>query len=74
MGSYSRFYVYVTSILFFVFCLVFFVHANAILSTVWSVLRQCQRLLATDGATARITTHYTVVPRENDPRWKGQRL
>lgn len=22
-------------------------------------------------ATSKITTHYTVHPRENDPRWKG---
>ncbi|XP_002736184.1 electron transfer flavoprotein-ubiquinone oxidoreductase, mitochondrial-like [Saccoglossus kowalevskii] len=36
----------------------------------FQTLRTSSRWISSDGATPRITTHYTVVPRENDARWK----
>lgn len=40
------------------------------LFTARSVVGLCRRLYNAD-TTPKITTHYTIVPRETDPRWKG---
>ncbi|XP_070554079.1 electron transfer flavoprotein-ubiquinone oxidoreductase, mitochondrial-like [Ptychodera flava] len=35
----------------------------------YKLLRVSSRWLSSDAATPKITTHYTIVPRENDSRW-----
>ena len=36
-----------------------------------SALPRLQSRLYSSDSVPKITTHYTVVPRETDPRWKG---
>ncbi|XP_077983828.1 electron transfer flavoprotein-ubiquinone oxidoreductase, mitochondrial-like [Glandiceps talaboti] len=38
--------------------------------TVYTLLRSSSRWLSSDVTTPKITTHYSIVPREGDERWK----
>ena len=49
------------------------------ISVVTSLRGLTRQLLHTSVAAGssthpRITTHYSIVPRENDPRWEGKRV